>query len=95
MVDLSPWMIDAILIGVALEFLLLRAFLAKANAHHLIALLFFFLMSGGFLLAAVRLALTNAPQAFIALALLSAFVSHAILFAMAARRFLPERPVSE
>lgn len=84
-IDLSPWMIDAILIGVAAEFVIVRMLLVRRKAQHLIGPLFFFLLSGGLLLAAVRLALTGAAGAIIALVLLFAGLAHGVVLHLIAR----------
>jgi len=81
-----PWMIDAILIAVIIEFLVLSAVLKKFSAHDLIAPLFFFLLSGGLLLSALRLALSGSSSTLIALTLLCAFFSHAGLLILMFQR---------
>ena len=94
MFELSPWMIDAILFGVVAEFFLFRSLLIKAGARQFITPLFLFLVSGGFLLIALRLTMADASALLISFALLLAFASHAAMLSVAAARFLPGRRVS-
>ncbi len=73
---LYPWIIDAILIGVVLEFLIIRFLLIRANAKLYIRPVFFFLLSGGFLLVAMRFSMSDASVSMTSFALFFAFVSH-------------------
>ncbi len=91
MFEISPFLIDIILVGVVVEFLVLFAVLRNAGAAFLIWPLFLFLLSGGFLLAAARLALSASGTLFIGAALFAALVTHSFLLRWAAQRYLINR----
>lgn len=87
--QVGPPMIDAILALVAIEFLVLSAFLARARAKGLIAPLFFFLASGALLLAAFRFSLAEADARVVSACLALAMVSHIATLALVAQRIWP------
>ncbi len=82
-------MIDLILVSVAAEFFFFRSLLTRANQQKFITPLFLFLVSGGFLLIAVRLALSGVSGALIYVTLLFAFGAHLATLIVAATRFAP------
>lgn len=85
MVELVPWMIDAILLIVVIEFFVFRSILIRANAKKYVAPLLLFLLSGAFLLIALRLTMTGAHPLLAPLALLLAGVAHLATLGAAAR----------
>lgn len=87
MIEISPWVLDLILIGVAAEFAILYVLLKTYNAGFLIQPLFFFLLSGAFLLFAVRLMLSSVDLMWIGATLFAALVSHLLLLSWAVRRY--------
>lgn len=80
-------MIDAILIGVVLEFLAIAYFLRRSGRAFLVAPIFFFLASGGALMVALRFSLDGGQRPLIALPMLAALFLHAIFLIVALRRF--------
>ncbi len=72
----TPNLIDLILVGVALEFLLLAVWLSRRSAAPWIWPLFLYLGSGAALMIALRSALTDAEPRWIALPLATSFFAH-------------------
>ncbi|MEM8772435.1 MAG: hypothetical protein AAGD92_12355 [Pseudomonadota bacterium] len=93
MFEIAPWMIDAILLLIVAEFFYLRSWLVKMNAKRFVTPLFLFLLSGGLLMFAIRLALSNANMVLISLDLLLAFICHIATLLTAAKEFLPDQKI--
>jgi hypothetical protein len=74
---MTPGLIDAILVVVALEAVFLGGFLVHASAPHLIPPLCLYLASGASILLALRAALSAAAPHWIELSLLASLVTHA------------------
>jgi|GEM_PF-5337605 len=91
MFELTPWMIDAILLLVVVEFFVFRALLIKADARKFIAPLLFFLLSGALLLVALRLTMTGAQPLLAPLALLLAGLAHLATIRAAAKLMASKR----
>lgn len=91
MSNVPVWMIDAILVGVVIEFIVVRALLIRNGAAGFIGPLFLFLISGAFLLAAVRLSLSGVNGGAIALILFAAFISHGLMLFVSYDRLQPKR----
>lgn len=73
---LEPWMFDLVLIAVAGEFALLGLMLAR-RGHRLWAWpLMWFLISGALLMAAVRSALSEAPDEMVGGMLFASLLTH-------------------
>ena len=88
MIEITPFLIDLIIIAVAIEFALLAALLIIARATYLVTPLFLFLGSGALLLAAMRFALSSIDAGWTAAALLGSLCTHAALLYWAALRFV-------
>ena len=73
---LKPWMFYAVLIGVAAEFVLLAFLLARTGRRAWAWPLFWFLLSGALLMAAVRSAVSGAPHAVIGGVLFISLLTH-------------------
>lgn len=76
---LTPSLIDAIMVAVGAEFILLALFLRRAGAANWILPAFWFLASGALLMAALRLVLSGHSHLITALPLLASFVTHILL----------------
>jgi hypothetical protein len=87
---ITPGMLDAIVAGVALEFVGLAALLVHARSPRLIVPLLLYLASGAFLLLALRASLAGAATAWIALALLASLVVHVASLVRTHRIFFGE-----
>ena len=74
--SIPPSLIDAILLGVALEFAASSVLLARRGVSRLVLPLLLYLFSGAALLAALRAALSDAAPHWIALALLASGAAH-------------------
>jgi len=85
MPEITPHLIDLILIAVAAEFVLLRRVFAGAAGEGRSVRLFLFLASGGALLLALRFSLAGAADAWIAAALLAGFLLHGGFLASVAK----------
>ncbi len=73
---LEPWMFDLVLLGVAAELALL-AFLLVRSGHRAWAWpLMWFLISGALLMAAVRSAISEAPDVVVGGVLMASLVTH-------------------
>ena len=75
----SAHIVDAILFGVGVEFLFLRAGLLRAGRRALVLPLGLFLLSGAALLLALRAALAGAGFAAVGVCLFAGFCFHALL----------------
>lgn len=75
-VDITPGLIDLILAGVAVEFVVLAAWLARSAAAHWIWPLLLYLGSGAALMLALRAALSGSDPLWIALPLGVSFFAH-------------------
>jgi len=73
---LESWMFDLVLAGVAAEFALLAFLLARSGNRAWAWPLFWFLASGGLLMAAVRGALSGLPHAVIGGVLFVSLLTH-------------------
>ena len=73
---LESWMFDLVLAGVAAEFALLAFLLARSGHRAWAWPLFWFLASGGLLMAAVRGALSGLPHAVIGGVLFVSLLTH-------------------
>lgn len=73
---LESWMFDLVLAGVAAEFGLLAFLLARSGHRPWAWPLFWFLVSGGLLMAAVRSALSGVPHVVIAGVLFASLLTH-------------------
>lgn len=73
---LESWMFDLVLAGVAAEFVLLAFLLARSGHRPWAWPLFWFLVSGGLLMAAVRSALSGVPHAVIGGVLFVSLLTH-------------------
>jgi len=78
---LTPFVIDLILIGVVIEFVLLAYYLRRRGAASFIWPAGLFLASGLLLFLALRLVMTSAPQPLLGVTLIGAFISHILLIA--------------
>ncbi len=87
MIQFTAPMIDAILVGVVLEFLAIAWFLRRKGRSFLVTPIFFFLASGAALMVALRFSLDGAQQSLIALPMLAALFLHATFLVVAVRRF--------
>jgi len=74
---LEPWMFDLVLACVAAEFAGLAYLLARGGRKPWAWPLFWFLVSGGLLMAAVRSAVMDMPDAVVAGVLVVSLVTHA------------------
>jgi len=81
----TPGLVDAILVAVALEFAALCALLWRAGAQRLVLPLLLYLASGAFLLAALRAAIASPTSEGIAAALLASLLAHAASLAQGYR----------
>lgn len=72
----EPWMIDLILAGIAVEFVAGAYLFRRSGRPHLIAPFGWFLVSGGALMMAVRMALTGVAGPALAAAMLVSLVTH-------------------
>ena len=81
----GPALIDAILVGVALEFLGLTWWLMRRGQSRWIAPVFWFLASGAALMAALRSATIGASEVWILGALTISGLGHIAALALAAR----------
>lgn len=88
MIEITPFLIDLIIIAVAIEFVILAALLQRVGATYLITPLFLFLGSGALLLAAIRFALSSMDAGWMAAALFGSLCTHAASLYWAAQRFL-------
>ena len=91
MIEITPSLIDLIIIAVAIEFALLAALLIIARATYLVTPLFLFLGSGALLLAAMRFALSSIDAGWTAAALFGSLCAHTALLCWAVQR-LVDRP---
>lgn len=73
---LSPWMLDAVSVGIILEFLLLAYLLQRLGAARWILPLFWFLLSGLLLMQSVRAALADSPLEILASLLVASLFTH-------------------
>jgi len=73
---LKGWMFDLVLAGVAAEFALLAFLLARTGHRAWAWPLFWFLLSGGLLMAAVRSALNGLPHMLIGGILFTSLLTH-------------------
>ncbi len=73
---LQPWMFDLVIAGVAAEFLALSFLLARAGHRPWAWPLFWFLLSGALLMAAVRSALAGVPHPVIGGVLIVSLLTH-------------------
>ena len=73
---LESWMFDLVLAGVAAEFALLAFLLVRSGNRAWAWPLFWFLASGGLLMAAVRGALSGLPHAVIGGVLFVSLLTH-------------------
>jgi len=73
----TPGLVDAILAGVVLEFLVVGAWMVRASETRLLVPFTLILASGAFLLAAVRVALPAPGSQRVALPLLGGLIAHA------------------
>jgi hypothetical protein len=73
---LEPWMFDLVLIGVAGEFALLALLLARRGHRPWAWPLMWFLISGALLMAAVRSALSEAPDGMVGGVLFASLLTH-------------------
>ena len=89
---ISPLMIDAVILAVGGEFILLAVFLQRAGRSGWILPAFWFLASGALLMAALRLALSASAGALIALPLLASLVTHFLLIWAVWQRIKKARP---
>jgi hypothetical protein len=73
---LESWMFDLVLIGVAGEFAVFAFLLARSGHRAWAVPLFWFLFSGGLLMAAVRSALSGVPHGVIGGVLFFSLLTH-------------------
>ncbi len=73
---LEPWMFDLVLLGVAGEFALLAFLLASSGYRPWAWPLMWFLISGALLMAAVRSAVSEAPDLVVAGVLVASLLTH-------------------
>ncbi len=73
---LAPWMFDLVIAGVAAEFLGLAFLLARAGQKPWAWPLFWFLVSGALLMAAVRSAIAGLPHPVIGGVLIVSLLTH-------------------
>jgi hypothetical protein len=73
---LESWMFDLVILGVAAEFLLLAFLLARAGRKSWAWPLFWFLLSGALLMAAVRSTLAGLPHPVIGGILIVSLLTH-------------------
>ena len=73
----EPWMFDFVIAGVASEFLLLAFLLTRAGRTPWAWPLFWFLLSGALLMAAVRSTLEGLPHPVIGGILIVSLLTHA------------------
>ena len=73
---LEPWMFDLVLLGVAAEFALLAALLARKGHRPWAVPLFWFLVSGALLRAAVRFAIADADDRLTGSLLMISLLTH-------------------
>ena len=76
---LAPWMLDLVIIGIGAEFALLAYLLARLKLSSWTAPLGWFLISGALLIGALRLSLSGAAGAMIALPLAASLVTHIMM----------------
>lgn len=83
--SLTPFVLDLILLGVAVEAIVLTVLLRRAGRPGAVFPLWLFLASGAALLGAFRLHLGNTPAPWPAAALGLGFITHAALLWRVAR----------
>ncbi len=73
---LEPWMFDLVLLGVAIEFVGVAYLLARSGQKPWAWPLMWFLISGALLMAAVRSAISEAPDVVVGGVLFVSLVTH-------------------
>lgn len=89
---IAPWMIDAIVVFIVLEFIILRWALMRSGAGHLVAPLLYFLLAGALLVLGVRFAISHGPGALMAAPMTASFFAHAALLRHVAKREVSPKP---
>ncbi|MEM7766553.1 MAG: hypothetical protein AAF253_03590, partial [Pseudomonadota bacterium] len=83
---ITPWMIDAILVGIAVEFGVGAVWLRRLQRPGLVPAFGWFLLSGAALMLALRIVLAgDGGDGLIAAALLASLISHGLAIASVIR----------
>ncbi|MEO1150884.1 MAG: hypothetical protein AAFW83_07830 [Pseudomonadota bacterium] len=88
---LSPLLLDAILVGVALELVVGAIYLWRCRARAAVWPLSLFLLSGWFLFLALRLVVAGTAHGPVALCLGVAFITHILLIRWGLSRLNQDR----
>ncbi|MEO0715154.1 MAG: hypothetical protein AAFY37_14725 [Pseudomonadota bacterium] len=91
MFSLTPSLIDVILVGIGVEFAVIAAWLRHKSRMDLLLPVGAFLISGGALMAGLRIALSGGPAAIIQGLMLVSFAGHIAALYFGYRAATPRR----